>query len=701
MSALLILSLSLLPGAHADNSSAPAVANVITNQGTNIVVSAVEANVFHIVASPANEPSPPNSPFVVENQPWTGATTHLDAAKTIVLQTPSAVLRLSQDGSFSVGGSAAPLICTHGQITTSPDSTAVSLQHEPNQRLYGAGNANMNSSGDLTHPSGAKITGNGVTRIPFLWSTGGYGVLIANNENSISWTDAQNTLTWQVPGPYVDMYIMVAPNGGYGLLDAYSRLTGRAPIPPLWSFGYMQSRWGYSGAADIQDKWHQFRNRSVPIDAFIYDYDWFENDWDFNRTNFPEAGLQELKSLGLHFVGIRKPRLTGAHLDYASQQGWILQNSYGTNMRYDIPAARNWWWAHEVPLVKEGMDGWWNDEAEQTYDEFFNMSMTEWQGLRAASPHRVWTLSRSFAPGMQRFGAAVWSGDITSTWSTLANQPGTMLNFSMAGMPFCSQDLGGFFGPPSPEMYARWIEEGVFIPVMRSHGMLNQDRWPWAFGDDAYAAAKQAIELRYRLIPYLYTCASQTSQTGAPIMRPLFFNYPSDTNTLNMQDEWMEGSSLLAAPILSQGGSRTVYLPAGRWYDFNTGASIEGPKTISITNAPLTSIPMYAPAGSILPLGPVMQHTGQQPEDPLEVRVYPGANGTFSLYEDAGDDYGYLKGESSHITFTWNDLKHSLQIAARTGAFPSMLNTHHFTIVLPDGRSKSVVYTGKAAYVQF
>jgi alpha-glucosidase len=250
-------------------------------------------------------------------------------------------------------------------------------------------------------------------------------------------------------------------------------------------------------------------------------------------------------------------------------------------------------------------------------------------------------------------------------------------------------------------MYARWIEEGVYVPIMRAHGMLNQDRWPWAFGDDAYAAAKQAIQLRYRLIPYLYSCAAETSKTGAPIMRPLFLNYPSDKNTFNMKDEWFFGPSILAAPIVTEGGSRTVYLPQGQWYDFNTGARYPGSQTVSIANAPLTEIPAYIPAGSIVPLGPVLQYTEQAPEDPLDVHVYPGGDGKFSLYEDDGMDYKYEKGQSSTITFRWEDRQRTLTVDKRSGSYPGMLKIRHLNIVLPDGRSKATTYIGEATEVKF
>ena len=462
----------------------------------------------------------------------------------------------------------------------------------------------------------------------------------------------------------------------------------------------MISRWGYNGAGDVQDKWHAFRDRRIPVDAFIYDYDWFHNDWEFNPNNFPAGSLDTMKALGLKFVGIRKPRITGANLDYAKKQGWILSSPLGTDLRFDLPVARYWWWSHHVPLVQAGVAGWWNDESEQTADEFFQLTQTEWEGWRAVTDRRAWEINRAFAPGIQRFGAATWTGDIDSTWETLANQPGTLLNWGLAGMPYSGQDIGGFQGLPEPELYTRWIEEGVFVPVMRAHGTFNSPRWPWAFGDEAQAAITKAIELRYRLIPYLYTFAAQTTATGVSLMRPLVLEFPADEKTFNLEDEWLVGDRLLAAPVLTRGGARAVYLPAGGWYDFNSNARLEGGQTLAI-HAPLDVIPAYVRAGTILPLGPVLQSTSLGVEDPLEIRLYPGADADFTLYEDDGDTYAYEQGASSRLPLHWDDAKRTLTVGPRDGSFPAMLTTRHLEVRLPDGQQKSVTYTGDQLTVPF
>ncbi len=689
---LALLLLLIAGAAHADTKA------TLAAPGLSITVSAVEPGVFHLVASAPGNPTPPVSPFVVEATAWPHAVVRRNATGAGRVQTPQGALTV-QGKRLSLRDGAGRALLPSGTVTETDGTITLMLTHGPGERLYGAGNESENHAGSLTHTDGTQIVSNGVTRIPFLWSTGGWSVFVANDQTGSAWHDDGRTLTLTLPGPYLDLYLSVAPDG-YGLLDAFSRLTGRAPIPPRWTFGFLLSRWGYIDAADVQDKWHQFRDRRIPVDAFIYDYDWFVNDWDFNPQTFPPGSLDAMHRMGLHFVGIRKPRVNGANQDYARSQGWVISAPFGTDLRFDLPVARYWWWSHHVPLVRAGVDGWWNDEAEQTPDEFFQMSQAEWEGWRAMSDRRAWSLNRAFSPGMQRYGAACWTGDIDSSWDALANQPGTMLNWGLAGMPYTGQDIGGFQSTPTPELYARWIEEGVFVPVMRAHGTHDSPRWPWAFGDDVLAATKKAIELRYRLIPYFYTFAAQTAATGVPMMRPLFLEFPEDAKTFNMEDEWLMGDRLLAAPVLTQGGARDVYLPAGRWYDFNTGDPISGGRTLHL-QVPLDAIPAYIRAGTILPLGPVLQSTALGVEDPLEVRIYPGADAAFTLYEDDGDTYAYQRGAASRIPMHWNDRTQTLTVGARTGSFRTMLPTRHLVIVLPDGVRRTATYTGRAMRVAF
>jgi len=558
--------------------------------GLSMEASAVEPQVFHlVVALPGPRASGPASPFVVENGAWSGARFGHGRAGAWI-GTPAGRLSVSASGALRLEDRHGKGLLWSDPVRQQGQGLALVLHHRAGQRFYGGGNAGLGLSGSLVQTSGTSAVGNGYTRIPFLWSTGGYGLFIANDQAGVSWRDTKGVLRWAVPAGFIDLYLIAAPTP-YGLLDAYTRLTGRPAMPPDWALGYLQSRWGYANAADVRDKWYRFRRLRIPVSAFIYDYDWFTDDWHFNLKTFPDPAhdLAQMHALGLHFVGICKPRVHGPRLDYARHRGWVL---VGADLRFDLPECRAWWWSQHVPLVRAGVDGWWNDEAENAYDQFFYMNLAEWDGWHRATRKPFWSLSRAFAPGQQRFGAC-WTGDIPSTWQALQNQPGTLLEWGMCGMPFCGQDIGGFSGTPTPELYVRWMEEGALVPIMRAHGIKGSPRWPWAFGPPTLRAVRAAISLRERLRPYLTSCMVEAARTGAPVMRPLFFEFPHDPNTYNLQNEWMLGQALLAAPVMQPEGRSVVYLPRGVWYDFHTHQKFRGPQVLRRT-VPLDAIPLFA-----------------------------------------------------------------------------------------------------------
>ena len=659
----------------------------------------IAPGVFHVLLNALQDSAmPPASPFVVapseslpppagEHTPGILTGDPRDLSNTLVLK--------SAEGK--------PLL-TLKTVASDGVSITFTFEHDPQDRFYGNGNDSENHAGPLIHTSGKQVVVNGATSVPFIWSPSGYGILVANDildvNRHITWFDSNGTMTWTVPERFADVYLMAAHDSA-GVLGEYARLTGSAPIPPRWTFGFLMSRWGYKDVADVQDKWQQFRDRKIPVDAFIYDYDWYTDDWEFNPATFPvpAANLAKRHAMDLHFVGIRKPRIGGAHSDFAKSSGWSIPAPFGTDLRFDIEPARAWWWKYQLPLLKAGVDGWWNDEAEQAYDEFFYMSQQQYLGGRAVSANRQWSIDRAFSPGLQRYGAAVWTGDIDSTWAAFSEQPGTLLNWSLAGMPYVSHDTGGFQSTPTPELYTRWIEEAVFIPIMRAHGTYNSPRWPWAFGDKELAAMTKAINLRYRLIPYLYTVAETAYRTGMPPMRPLFLEFPEDRATFSLNDEWMLGNRVLAAPVLTLDGKRKVYLPAGNWFEGNTGKAVAGAQTLDLTPVSLDVIPFYVRAGTILPLGPVTQSTAEA-EDPLEVRIYPGADAAFSLYEDDGNTYSYEKGALTRIPMQWDDRRRILTIGDRQGFYPGMLTTRHLVVAFPDGSTKRLTYTGSRLSVR-
>ena len=367
-----------------------------------------------------------------------------------------------------------------------------------------------------------------------------------------------------------------------------------------------------------------------------------------------------------------------------------------------------------------------------------------YQAQRREGGKRVFIMTRSSYAGQQHYGSNMWSGDVNSSWDMLRKQVPAGLSYSLTGNPNFNTDIGGFFcssyntkgsgsAPKNPqfqELYVRWMQYGLFCPVFRSHG-ADAPREIWQFGEKGepiYDAIEKQIRLRYRLIPYLYSTAWQVTSNNDSYMRPLFSDFAADKKVRNMTDEFMFGRSILACPIVDpqyteekvirtnamtgwdrdqlimDNGQLTInwqetksavkYLPKGAtWYDFWTNKSFKGGQNVTLETQ-IDRVPMFVRAGSILPLGPEMQYVGEKAWDNLEIRVYPGANGSFTLYEDEGDSYSYERGVYSTITFSWNDKTRQLTIGARKGEFLGMLMSRRFTVVLPDGRQQQVSYSG-------
>ncbi|HEX5399502.1 MAG TPA: TIM-barrel domain-containing protein [Verrucomicrobiae bacterium] len=564
----------------------------------------------------------------------------------------------------------------------SPESDAVNIPLGWNGRgpvsVYGCGNG-VNG---LQQSGAATGVGNGRAVIPYFWSPAGYAVLAvtADDNQPARWKAGTNGeyLTWTFPGRQAELYLMPAATLKEAAGD-YARLTGFAPMPPRWAFGYLQSRWGWRDRAYIEDTLNHFQELKLPVDAFIYDFEWFTtrpdyavppngvagySDFGWNTNLFPEPAAQitNYKNEGVHFVGIRKPRLGNAEfLEMIRTNGWQLHALQDArNHARDINFANldfdDWYVRQSAPLLQAGIDGWWNDEGEGSYTTYFYWNRTELKAWSLYRPNvRFWSINRAFSPGLQRLGAAAWTGDIGANWRAFKDTPANLLNWSLAGMPYGACDIGGFGGTPSPELLTRWMEAGVFFPVMRAHSVNSATpHFPWLFGTNALTAMRDALDLRYRLIPFYYSLAHETYETGVPLMRPLVMEFPGDTSVANLSDKWMMGDSLLAAPILQPGTNRTVYLPKGGWFVFGTSSRLQGGQRIPAT-AGLDEIPVYVRAGSILPLGPVIQHTGQLPGGPLELQIYPGQDATFTLVEDDGDTMDYVKGRIRRTTFTWHD----------------------------------------------
>jgi alpha-glucosidase len=461
----------------------------------------------------------------------------------------------------------------------------------------------------------------------------------------------------------------------YDGASGYVKLTGRPKLPPRWAFGYLQSKWGWDDSTYVSDVATKFRTHKLPVDAFIFDFEWYTtlpdyavgkdgkagfSDFTFNPKVFPSPAKQiaKLKSQAFKFIGIRKPRLGNtARLDTARKNGWLISpKTDNRDLNFSNAGLQKWYEEKNRPLIEAGVDAWWDDEGESYYTCYYWWNKAQYDLLASARPnYRHFTLNRAFSPGNQRFGYSTWSGDIPSTWSSLANVPMDLLNFSLAGMYYGSCDIGGFQGTPTKEMLVRWFQAGVFFPIMRAHSNIGTTpRFPYLWGTDGEAAMRKALNLRYQLLPYIYSLGHEAYNTGAPIMRPLVMEFAGDTTVANITNEWLMGKGLLAAPVLNTGGKRNVYLPNDTWYDYYTGEVIRGPKTISVDKA-LDEIPLYVRAGTLLLVGPVIQYTEQTSAAPLEIHIYPGKNGSFKMVEDDGISYNYTKSNTRTTAYYWND----------------------------------------------
>jgi alpha-glucosidase len=471
------------------------------------------------------------------------------------------------------------------------------------------------------------------------------------------------------------------------VLERYTRLTGRMPLPPRWMLGYHQSRWSYYPEQQVRDLAAEFRRRHIPCDAIHLDIHYLDGyrvfTWDRDRFPDPPRLLADLRQQGFRTITILDP---GVKVDpgYAVHDDGLAGDVFcklpggrrftgpvwpGECFFPDFTAAqvRAWWGDLYEPLLAAGVAGFWNDMNEpaifggempapvlhsyegqgachsQVHNAYgLQMARASAEGVRRLRPHeRVPIISRSGYAGLQRY-ALVWTGDNQSTWAHLRLGVSVCLNLGLSGVAFCGPDTGGFAGDCDGELLARWTQVSALTPFFRNHSALGTARQePWVFGEPYESICRRWIELRYELLPYIYTAAWQASQTGLPMMRPLALAFPQDMRTYSLDDQFLLGDALLAAPIGRPGQrSRRVYLPGGDWYDFWTGQRQSGEVQ---AEAPLERMPLYVRAGAALPLGPVLQHSGEWPPAALRLHIYAG-EGQSWLYEDDGHSLAYRSG---------------------------------------------------------
>jgi len=532
--------------------------------------------------------------------------------------------------------------------------------------------------------------------VPLLVSNRGYGIFWDNPGDAaiavgrsdggvkVVYTAETGALTW---------YVLM---GGdmRGVMREVAELLGRPAMPPRWALGFLQSTRHFHDTAEVRQLPRTIRERRIPCDALIFLSSYGEAlGWnrgvghlDFEPALFPEPArlLEEMRARHFEVVTHEYPVLHEASplFDQAAARGYLLDAGYeraspaGANYRqgqryvdFSNPAAAAWWWRAHRELVQAGVAGWWLDGGEgppaatrlhggdgrllhNLYDRLRQEAFLT--GETADRPEqRVFLLCRSGAAGMQRLGAATWTGDVNNDFRTLEAQIPLGLNTGLSGIPYWGSDVGGFFHavPETGELYARWFQLGAFSPIFRSHGWVWREHVPWAHGPRVEAICRAFAELRYRLLPYTYTLAWQAHTEGLPLMRPLVLNYPDDPRVWALGHQFLWGDDLLVAPVTREDTTTwPVYLPAGTWYDFWTGARHEGPGGITV-DAPLERLPLLVRAGAVIPLGPVVQHTGERPLDEVTLLIHPHGVSRFALHEDDGRSNAYRHGRTLETVF--------------------------------------------------
>jgi alpha-D-xyloside xylohydrolase len=542
-------------------------------------------------------------------------------------------------------------------------------------------------------------------------------------------------------GQAIDYYFFYGPELNRVIAD-YRQLTGEAPLFPKWAYGYWQCRERYHSQQEILDIAAEFRKRKIPVDVLVQDWQyWGKYGWNamkFDEDHYPQPKemLDKLHTNDLHMMISVWSRF-GEDTDIykkMSAQSFLVQGTPWTDF-FNPKAQPAFWSGLKGELFQDGIDAWWMDASEPEFDilkgkhtflgsgesvrNAYPLYVTKaiYEGQRSTTDRkRVVILTRSAFAGQQRNAAASWSGDITGDWITLRRQISAGLSFSMSGMPYWTTDIGGFFRPDDQytsdkyhELLIRWFQYGSFCPVFRVHGYKSNAEL-WNYGPEAERILTKYDELRYRLLPYIYSAAWGVTNRGETLMRALPLEFSSDLRAHEISDQFMFGASLLINPITVEGAKqRELYLPAATdWVDFWTGKPQTGGRTIT-AEAPLDIIPMYARAGAIIPLNPPAESSAAK-ADSTELRIYPGANGDFSLYEDEGDNYDYEHGAYSVIPIHWDDKARVLTVGKRTGTFPRMPEHKTFRVVLVgDGRGMGIApspeadatveYKGKATSV--
>lgn len=599
--------------------------------------------------------------------------------------------------------------------------------------------------------------------IPVLLSTRGYGLMWDNySASNFYGAEADNTKFKYVSesGKQVDYYFFYGPSFDQ-IINSYRIATGKAPMFPKWAFGLFQSQDRYMSQKEVLSVKDNYRNNHIPVDVIVQDWYYWDpfpiGIHEMNPTRYPDPKkmVDELHKANIHGMISIWPVFGKGTKNYDALQKmggltsitWdnVVTHTFDTYYDAHNPKARELYWdqARDSLVKRFGWDAWWVDQCEpdngdllddrrranfwigKGIDYFNTYSLEHSEGIyhgwrRDIPGKRAFFLIRQSFAGEQRNAATLWSSDIFCGFGAFKSQVPQGINACVSGIPYWTSDIGGYqyhwqapdwSKPEFRELFTRWFQFGTFCPIFRIHGKGERALFSKNWDDTTKAILLKYDKLRYRLLPYIYSLAGKTTLNNYTMMRSLAFDFRNDPQVYSIPDQYMFGPAFLVNPVTDQGAkSRKVYLPKATWYNFWTGEKLKGGQAID-ASAPINTLPLYVKAGSIVPMGAEVEYATEKTNKPVELRIYPGADGKFTVYEDENDNYNYEKGKYATYTLTWDDKRHTLSISDIKGSYAGMPKSYKFNIVLVNGghganetvtehADKELKYTGKAMSVK-